>query len=98
MIIALPTGIKIFSWINLLSILHIINSILHSSTFYSTAADLYIWFPRANKKYLPADTLTTTLVLFGSNLVNQHNISKLIKYLSVLFLLFQSYFNLDLLS
>lgn len=46
---------------------------LHSSTFYSTATNLYKLFPRANKKYLPADTLTTSLVLFGSNLCSTVN-------------------------
>lgn len=48
---------------------------LHSSTLYSTATEIWIQilFPRGNKKYLPADTTTTSLIFFGSNLCSTVN-------------------------
>ena len=72
MVIPVPTGIKIFSWLSYsLSKNNMANTIKNFTTFtfsYKTEDSLYKRFPRANKIYIKENNLIKDLVPFGSNL------------------------------
>ena len=77
MIIAVPTGIKIFSWLSFsLSKSHIAYSIKFKSYLVIKQIQnktletdsLYNRFPRANRKYIKENNTVTALVPFGFNL------------------------------
>lgn len=79
MVIAVPTGIKIFSWLvknpvsRILQIKPIDNfSVwvfnLLPETFLSSKYNLFQLFPRSNINYLDPNTDCTSLVIYGSNI------------------------------
>ena len=79
MIIAVPTGIKIFSWLKI----SFSKSILVSTINYTT--NLYIRYP--TKQYMEMSQNSTSLVKFGSNLtstVNYPNYTKILQHMVVL--------------
>jgi heme/copper-type cytochrome/quinol oxidase subunit 1 len=76
MVIAVPTGIKIFSWLLYsLSKKNMANNtyldILKSFHIYNK--NLFNIFPRSNKIYLPVNTQCKSLVIYGSNLSSTIN-------------------------
>lgn len=78
MVIAVPTGIKIFSWLKKWSFSKInknklINNLLYhkillEDLYDNTIYNIYQLFPRSNKVYIKPNTECKSLVIYGSNL------------------------------
>jgi heme/copper-type cytochrome/quinol oxidase subunit 1 len=68
LIIAVPTGIKIFSWLSLSLSKRYMTSLIKLNKSSNFLENLLERFPRSNRKYLPMNTVNTKLVIYGSNI------------------------------
>jgi heme/copper-type cytochrome/quinol oxidase subunit 1 len=70
MVIAVPTGIKIFSWLSCsLSKGKMVNTIINIKNI-KASFSLYNKYPRSNRKYLKENKNVLDLVPFGINLIS----------------------------
>lgn len=88
MVIAVPTGIKIFSWLIKNSISGILEKELIDNflilrlnnllpdTFLSSKYSLLKLFPKSNRKYLVENNICKSLVVYGSNIENNVSYKK----------------------
>jgi hypothetical protein len=69
MVIALPTGIKIFSWLSLFfSKKDLTSRVINRNRYLKD--NVYEIFPRANRYYLPSNTSIKSLVVYGFNIIS----------------------------
>lgn len=79
MVIAVPTGIKIFSWLNINPSVRFSNKLIRKVTsisIYNKNKSLYEIFPKSNKLFIKPNNNIKDLVIYGSNLESSINFNK----------------------